>query len=555
MNSDAPKPEAPLSLGKALLACLPIALCLHSHFLRTAADPIVRHLWFRPALLLAAAALWILLALAARWAARRLPSWLMVSGFAACLLALMIVGLPALIGFGAPQEMPPGNAAGYDSAGDLPPRLDLIFREVRLVFWRNRSIMQGTDRYAYAVGTPTPVWCAAMKSAAVGGAEARNRCDPTNLLLWGKADCGRFGLGADYTCRVCEAGNWNHPKSHLATFTSDCRQAVIYSGTGPSYDKVVALAAIPARLEDEGPYRFPPARFNDDSAEAKLRALYEHLVSTAPAAPAGGEIDALILKAMQEGDAATLDHFRARGMGGAIFRQGLHSAEASVREEAAVSLAQDSKDPAALPVLLDLIKRSPRPRIAQALGLYGRAAAPAVESLLFMADLQYSSDGAKDLIVPLIRIGTPEALAGLKVFNKKYDFGLSGASQVAGAAAELGPEARAVLPHLHGWLKERRTPEEQLALIGALRKVGGPKEAAAHLAPLIAILENAADGFQASHAADLLGEIGPAAAPAAAALIKRFEGNPKHSNYSSALEKIGTPEALRALKKHYPNRY
>lgn len=554
MNTDTPKPEAPLSLAKAFLACLPIAYCVHSHYLRTAADPIVRHPWFRPALLLAAAALWILLALAARRAARRLPSWLMVSGFAASLLAVMIAGFPALIGFGAPQEMPPGGAGGYSAPGDLP-RLDLIFREVRLVFWRNRSIMQGTDRYAYAVGTPTPVWCAAMKSAAVGGTEARSACDPTNLLVWAKVDCAQFGLGADHACRACEAGNWNHPKSHLATFTSDCRQAVIYSGTGPSYDKVVALAAIPARLEDEGPYRFPPARYNDDSAEAKLRALYEHLVSTAPAASAGGEIDALVLKALREGDAATLGHFRAKGMGAPIFRQGLKSTETSVREEAAVSLAQDSKDPAALPVLLDLIKRSPSPRIAQALGLYGRAAAPAVESLLFMADMQYSSDGAKDLIVPLIRIGTPEALAGLKVFLKKYDFGLSGVSQVAGAAAELGPEARAVLPQLHGWLKERRTPEEQLALIGALRKVGGPKEAAAHLAPLIAILENAADSFQATHSADLLGEIGPAAAPAAAALIKRFEANPKNGNYSSALEKIGTPEAVRALKKQYPNRY
>lgn len=221
----------------------------------------------------------------------------------------------------------------------------------------------------------------------------------------------------------------------------------------------------------------------------------------------------------------------------------LHDAQYLVRYRAAYGLGRIG-GPTGIPALAQALQDAEkvvRSGAVRALGTIGTPAVPALAEALYNADslVRYLAAEA------LYDIGNPAAVPALSEALRDTDSGVR--EKATQALAHIGTST--AIPALAEALRDTDSGVRYTA-VGALGRIGNP----AAIPALLDALHDA-DSRMRSAAAQALGSIGdPAAVPA---LIERLVDTNKASFSKSrvcddavaALEKIGTPEALEAVRR------
>lgn len=396
-------------------------------------------------------------------------------------IALFVLSLPAglllfaapVMGLGKPEILP--NADGFrDLLPESVGRLEVAFREIRLIFNRNQSVMQGSSRVVYIAGSPHRFWYQAFANLPQEGPTGFRRCATDLPSLWRRTGCPLPGPGRE--CFACDSGNWNHSRSYLILFAAQGQHAVLYGGTGPTFERAVKDSAILALAEARVRLRYAPATSPPDSDhEALFARLYGKEPVTRPLLP--GE-ERWLKECLSWGDIPCLDAFVQSDPSGYIFEPILNKGVEYERVNAAIALSA-VRHPRALDVLPKGIKEASLGRLielAAALGRYGHAASAVVPRLLARADSLQSSPGPWGLIDPMLRIGSPEALDYVGRFAadriRRED-----AETIEKAFAAMESPSPESLKRLRAWTKRQHELDagESRPLLSALLKAAGPE--------------------------------------------------------------------------------
>lgn len=419
-----------------------------------------------------------------------LAKWTAGLVFACSLLMAPVLALPFIgMRWGGPQVFPNTRAfSKYQSLPEHGQRLDLAFREVRLVLYRYGSIMQGINRLLTVVGTPHESWFRTFQANRSAGPRTPEAgCALHNPSGWTRRDCP--GTDAEL-CFYCTYGREPDTKSNVVFFSADGKRAAFYSGTGPFLDLAMKDARALARDRSAAPYPYSPDTASLDPAHA---AYYARVASTGPVPGGSAPADASVLRdCMSRGDQDCLTLLRRTDPSGEFLRQIMRGGDEYERLGAASALAR-YRDPEALVLLLQQLRRLVKTSknradffgLAEALSEYGTEAASAVPDLIDLADKTGAPGPAvlrPELIAPMIRIGTPQAFAYVGRCCEG-PVRLETAQTVAKAFEELKPPSQAATAELDRWisLQSQVRGRNAYPLIQTLRTAAGDAAARRHL--------------------------------------------------------------------------
>ncbi|MGE3808002.1 MAG: HEAT repeat domain-containing protein [Gemmataceae bacterium] len=184
-----------------------------------------------------------------------------------------------------------------------------------------------------------------------------------------------------------------------------------------------------------------------------------------------------------------------------------------------------------------------RNRAVEALGAMGPAARQAVPVLMAKAGEVQQHLFSSDVVSSVSQIGSgavPALIESVQDQNKHK------AEVAATALGRIGPDARAACPHLRRILDAEKCNSFRAAAALALWRIDKSDVAVASLADLLKALDRP-ESLLWYQALDCLGELGPAAKPAVAQLIKIFQNEMSYRPYViEVLGRIG-PEAKEAV--------
>ncbi|MBI5624459.1 MAG: hypothetical protein HY924_11830 [Elusimicrobia bacterium] len=463
---------------KAVLLLALAAFEAYAVFWTQATDEWASRPWSRELLIACVCLAALALAELLRRLGGKTSNWLLGSFFVVSVLLAPFLAAPFLLmRWGVPQVLPNSQGfADYPRLPEIEERLGPAFREIRLILFRYRSFMQGTDRLIYVVGSPHESWQRAFSAIQGAPGQGSGGCSPTTPSKWARAACPEPGGG--YDCFSCGSGSRNHPQSHALFLSSDGKQAVLFSGTGPSFDRAVKDFDVLRRDRLRPAYRYRAVSSPSDPAHD---AFYARLASTAPVAPLAAPADAAIIeRCLFNRDHACLDVVLRSDPSGAALAGFLEAGIPFERLSAAMALAKQ-KHPAALAFLLRSLKTSEArddiAGVAEALGFFGPEAAPAVPGLIAWADrrtLPEQDAVPAEMIGPMLRIGTDEALEYVGRCSRR-PIKLEEAEAIRAALARIQPLPAACVSHLRRWIARQRELKAPNAhhLISALRLAAG----------------------------------------------------------------------------------
>lgn len=482
-----PSPPSPPSAdppGRLGLLCALLLPAYELYNLRwmSADDAWASRRWSYALLVLGVCAASVLAAEALRRLGGRAAKWLAGLLFALSVLASPFLALMPLTGWGVPNILP--NARGFAPYPSLPEqdeRMNPAFREIRLIFNRYQSIMQGSSRITYIVGAPHRFWFGAYQALGETGPEGYRRCSITVPSEWARGECPL--PAPDRLCFRCKSGNWNHNKSHLIVFGGGGARAVLYAGTGPSFELAVKDPSILELAASDATLRYPPATSAPDPDD---EALFTRLASTSPVQrPLSSGEGERIKKCLFGRDLACLEALLRSDPSGALLAPFLNEGIDYERMSAALALAT-VQHPGALAHLLKPLENNPLDQltgIATALSHYGARAAPALPGLIARLDAHHAAErwpapAHLALVGPMLRIGTPEAFDYVGRFAER-PMRVDEAEAIEQAFSTIAKPSPAKLEILRKWIRRQRDLKAPGAypLLRALQRGAGTEAA------------------------------------------------------------------------------
>ncbi|MBI3297739.1 MAG: HEAT repeat domain-containing protein [Elusimicrobia bacterium] len=396
--------------------------------------------------------------------------------FVLSLLVSPIFALMPLTGWGVPTILP--NKQGFSQYPNLPENVEPLgpaFAEIRLIFRRYKSIMQGTSRVVYVVGTPHPHWVHAFESMKGSTTEGFRPCPITLPSAWDRGECPVPAEGR--TCFHCKSGNWNHSVDSLIVFDGGGERAVLYAGTGPAFRDAAKDAGILELAGSNASLRYPPAR---SDANPEDQAMFARLASTGTFSGPLTESEKRRISACLFGrDLQCLDAYLRTDPTGKVLEPFLDRGIPFERLSAAIALAR-VKHPRALTLLLEP-PRDHDPfdslvRVADALSRYGPEAAPALPWLKERFDVfrpNIDEGFLAGMAVAMLRMGTPESLD--YIAPPGGAIAPSDLRAIEEAFRRIESPSSQAIERLHQWIRRQRKhkPADALPLLKALRGTAG----------------------------------------------------------------------------------